>query len=101
MGQYKVKHQCDKTCADCGYYERFDREDSFGPAKDEYCGKGRYDHVGQNSDACDSFRDKNDMLDNLTRDVLAAERAGMSYGQWKALHPNTKKDWEPIQWDTV
>ena len=30
------------------------------------------------------------MLDNLTRDVLAAERAGMSYGHWKALHPKTK-----------
>ena len=30
------------------------------------------------------------MLDNLTRDVLAAEKAGMSYGQWKAIHPHTK-----------
>lgn len=30
------------------------------------------------------------MLDNLTKDVLAAEKAGMSYGQWKALHPKTK-----------
>ena len=32
------------------------------------------------------------MMDNLTKDVLAAERAGMSYGQWKALHPKTKPD---------
>ena len=30
------------------------------------------------------------MLDNLTKDVLEAEKAGMSYGQWKALHPHTK-----------
>lgn len=30
------------------------------------------------------------MLDNLTKDVLEAEKAGMSYGQWKALHPKTK-----------
>lgn len=28
-------------------------------------------------------------LDHLTRDVLAAEKAGMSYGQWKAKHPYT------------
>jgi hypothetical protein len=28
--------------------------------------------------------------DSLTLDVLDAERAGMSYGQYKALHPNTK-----------
>lgn len=27
--------------------------------------------------------------DNLTRDVLAAEAAGMSYGQYKAQHPHT------------
>lgn len=25
-------------------------------------------------------------MDNLTMDVLAAEKAGMSYGQYKALH---------------
>lgn len=28
-------------------------------------------------------------LDHLTRDVLAAEKAGMSYGKYKALHPHT------------
>ena len=32
------------------------------------------------------------MLDNLTKDVLEAEKAGMSYGQWKAMHPKTKPD---------
>jgi predicted nucleic acid-binding Zn ribbon protein len=28
-------------------------------------------------------------LDHLTRDVLAAQAAGMSYGKWKATHPHT------------
>jgi len=28
-------------------------------------------------------------LDNLTKDAIAAEKAGMSYGQWKAQHPHT------------
>ena len=28
-------------------------------------------------------------LDNLTRDALAAEAAGMSYGNYKAMHPHT------------
>lgn len=32
---------------------------------------------------------KRKKLDRLTRDVLAAEAAGMSYGKWKALHPHT------------
>ena len=36
-------------------------------------------------------------MDNLTKDVLAAEKAGMSYGQWKALnyHPEKKVEREP------
>lgn len=41
-------------------------------------------------------------LDHLTRDVLAAQAAGMSYGKYKALHPHTKglyDDQEPIQVD--
>lgn len=29
-------------------------------------------------------------MDNLARDAVAATSAGMSYGFWKALHPNTK-----------
>jgi hypothetical protein len=28
--------------------------------------------------------------DNLTLDAMDAERAGMSYGKYKAMHPNTK-----------
>ena len=35
-------------------------------------------------------------MDNLTRDVLAAERAGMSYGRWKAFHPHTDPDKKPL-----
>lgn len=31
-------------------------------------------------------------MDNLTKDVLAAERAGMSYGKWRASHPHTRPD---------
>ena len=49
-------------------------------------------------------------MDKLTRDVLAAEKAGMSYGQWKALNyapeknaerkPSKKLDhYEEYQWD--
>lgn len=35
---------------------------------------------------------KNEHLDHLTRDVLDAEAAGMSYGQYKALNPRTYVD---------
>ena len=28
-------------------------------------------------------------LDQLTMDSIAAQKAGMSYGKWKALHPHT------------
>lgn len=42
------------------------------------------------------------MLDNLTLDVLEAEKAGMSYGKWKAMHPKTKKKREkPIRSEDV
>lgn len=29
-------------------------------------------------------------MDNTSADAVEATRAGLSYGQWKALHPNTK-----------
>ena len=32
---------------------------------------------------------KKQKLDRLTRDAIAAQEAGMSYGQYKALHPHT------------
>jgi endogenous inhibitor of DNA gyrase (YacG/DUF329 family) len=31
-------------------------------------------------------------LDRLTRDAIAAQEAGMSYGQYKALHPHTPEE---------
>ena len=34
-------------------------------------------------------RKKRKKLDRLTRDAIAAQEAGMSYGQYKALHPHT------------
>lgn len=36
-------------------------------------------------------------MDRLTRDAIAAEQAGMSYGQYKAQHPHTpdEEDAEP------
>lgn len=39
-------------------------------------------------------------LDHLTRDVLAAEKKGMSYGQYKALHPHTPDEddeWKELE----
>ena len=39
--------------------------------------------------ASERTRERKEPLDRLTRDVLAAEAAGMSYGQYKALHPHT------------
>lgn len=30
-------------------------------------------------------------MDNLAKDAMSARKAGMTYGQWKALHPNTMK----------
>ena len=37
-------------------------------------------------------RTKKRKLDRLTRDCLAAEAAGMSYGKYKALHPHTGEE---------
>ena len=37
-------------------------------------------------------------LDQLTKDSIAAQKAGMSYGKWKALRPmKTKPHKEPIE----
>ena len=58
MSNYKVRHQCDRTCADCDYYDYQDREDSFGPVRDEYCDKGHYGHVGYYSEACKDFKEE-------------------------------------------
>ena len=39
------------------------------------------------------------ILDRLTRDSIAAEKAGMSYGKWKALHPHTDEKVEVLDAD--
>ena len=31
-------------------------------------------------------------MDNLAKDAMLARKAGMTYGRWKALHPNTKDE---------
>ena len=36
---------------------------------------------------------KQKILDRLTRDAIAAEKAGMSYGKYKALHPHTPEEY--------
>ena len=58
MSQYKVKHQCDETCADCVYYDSDTFEDSFGPWTEETCAKGHYDHVGYFAEACEDFKEE-------------------------------------------
>lgn len=37
-------------------------------------------------------RKRRKKLDRLTRDCIAAEKAGMTYGKWKALHPHTPEE---------
>ena len=34
-------------------------------------------------------------MDRLTMDSIAAQKAGMSYGKWKAMHPHTGSDYLP------
>lgn len=47
-------------------------------------------------------RKRKEPLDRLTRDCLAAEAAGMSYGKYKAQHPHTpdEEDVEPAEPET-
>ena len=58
MGQYKVRHQTDKTCADCIYYSSDTFEDSFGPFEDETCAMGHHRRVGYSVDACKDYMPK-------------------------------------------
>ena len=37
------------------------------------------------------MKKRNAPPDRLTRDAMAAQAAGMSYGHWKALHPHTEE----------
>lgn len=57
MSQYTVKHQCDRTCADCEYYDYEITWDSFGPIREEYCSKNHYGHVGWYSEPCEDFKE--------------------------------------------
>lgn len=38
-------------------------------------------------------------MDRLTQDSIAAQRAGMTYGKWKALHPYTEEKIEVLDKD--
>ena len=40
-------------------------------------------------------------MDQLTRDSIAAQKAGMSYGKWKALHPMSKVESAPAVTEKV
>lgn len=59
--------------------------------------KNSFDYIPFGIDEAPT-RKRRQKMDHLTRDVLAAERAGMSYGQWKAQHPHTGED-EPAEPD--
>lgn len=57
MSGYKVRHQCDKTCADCEFYEFEIVEDSFGHMREEYCSKNHYEYVGIHSEPCEDYKE--------------------------------------------
>ena len=38
-------------------------------------------------------------MDRLTMDSIAAQKAGMSYGKWKALHPHAEEKIEVLDAD--
>ena len=50
--------------------------------------------VGRKASMNDFAREKRHGIprDNLTLDAMDAERAGMSYGKYKAMHPKTKDE---------
>lgn len=39
-------------------------------------------------------------MDQLTKDSISAQKAGMSYGKWKALHPHTDEVPKPAEEDS-
>lgn len=57
MGQYTVKHQRDRTCADCKFYDFNTFEDSFGEWTEENCDKGRLEYVNRYSEPCEDFEE--------------------------------------------
>lgn len=57
----------------------------------------KHDHKAETPHLCSERTTKRKKpLDRLTRDAIAAEQAGMSYGKYKAQHPHTPdEDEEP------
>lgn len=62
MPQYTVKHQCDRTCANCDYYSFDIFQDSFGPYSEEYCEKGQYGHVSRYAEPCKYYKNCLDVV---------------------------------------
>lgn len=58
MGQYQVRHQCDRPCADCIHYNYDIFEDDFGTMREEYCNKGHNDRVGYYSEVCKDYKEE-------------------------------------------
>jgi hypothetical protein len=58
MGQYKVRHQSDRSCMDCRFYDMSVTRDSFGEHIQEECDKGHYDYVSRYSEPCKDFKEK-------------------------------------------
>ena len=58
MADYKVRHQCDRTCADCEYYDFKIAFDEFGSYMlENFCAKNHYDYVGWYSEPCEDFKE--------------------------------------------
>lgn len=55
MSQYTVKHQSDKLCRDCAFYDLDIYQDSFGPAILYRCEKGRHKHIDYDAEACKDY----------------------------------------------
>lgn len=60
MGQYTVKHQSDKLCRDCAFYDLDLYQDSFGQAFEYTCEKDHYEHINYDADACEDFISRQD-----------------------------------------
>lgn len=59
MGQYTVKHQCDRTCGTCKFRVVDIYIDSFDEHTDQYCKKDNRT-VSEHMNACELWREDND-----------------------------------------
>lgn len=57
MGQYEVRHQCDKTCGTCAHYSTEIYEDKSGPYIDEICDMDHIGKVGYFTEACNDYKE--------------------------------------------